>query len=292
MLLCRRDLRIGVLAVKSLLRFRDTQDARWVVAFSDDGTLTADDRAWVDHHVPGAVWWSWPAADDAVPKALAGRWPRLEALYRSRYAPVCKLLHPMFLARTERVLVLDPDTAFFARPDRLMRWARAEDDAARPLYLHDHQDESTQVPAEAQRAFAELQATFADVRRPWALKHRFFNSGLLAFAPAQLDLALAERYLDWQATLEPSRKQGKLAIWFGDWTPEQTCYHVMFALAQAPPEPLGDDYHLGGQPGHVFNHFLRHYLIQEPTLKRLAQLVESLAQSDLPRSNHARSHHA
>lgn len=279
MLLCRRDLRIGVLALKSLLHFAPL---RWAVTLSDDGTLTPADRQWASRHVPGARWLSWPAAGNLVEQALGAHSPRLLSLYHSRYAPVCKLLHPMLLPRHPRTLVLDPDTAFFQEPMHLVRWAKGADPA--PLYLHDHQDESVQVPAEAQRAFAELDGWLQKSQIPhpkseirnWSLGHRFFNSGLLAFSPAQLDLDLAEAYLTWQAQAPAAYRRGKLAIWFGDWTPEQTCYHVMFARSDPPAQPLGADYHLGGEGGRVFNHFLRHYLIQQPTLQRLSWLVKEL----------------
>jgi len=88
---------------------------------------------------------------------------------------------------------------------------------------------------------------------------------------------LAQRYLNWLARAPEHYRSGTAAIWFGNWTPEQTCYHVMFALARAPVRPLGSDYHLGGEVGHLFNHFLRHYLVQDNTLRRLRELVTALA---------------
>ncbi|NJL30253.1 MAG: hypothetical protein HC898_00720 [Phycisphaerales bacterium] len=51
---------------------------------------------------------------------------------------------------------------------------------------------------------------------------------------------------------------------------------MMFALSELPAQPWGADYHLGGAGGHVFNHFLRHYLIQPETCQRLKELVAEL----------------
>jgi len=270
MLLCARDLRIGIVAAKSLLRFGD---GRMAVTFSDDGTLTGRDRAWVDQHIPHARWLSWPTQDPLIDNALTNR-PHLRDLYESDYAPVCKLMHAMAMPRCERVMVVDPDTAFFKPPDTILDWMRSDDKHA--WYLHDHQDESSAVPPQAQQAFAQLEAELATDDRPWTLDRRLFNSGLLVFEPARFDLDLCERYLAWRPTLDVQYRTGKCAIWFGDWTPEQTCYHVMFALAQPPSRPLGDAYHLGGQAGHVFNHFLRHYLVRKGTHDRLRQLVAAL----------------
>ncbi len=269
-LLCKRDLHIGVLAIKSLLRFTPPD---WAVCLSDDGSLTHADHAWVDKHIPGNRRLHWPDAGGQVDQSLHDK-PLLKALYHSRYAPVCKLLHPMLLARCQRVVVLDPDTAFFARPQRLLDFATGRTPG--PWYLHDHQNESQTVPTEVNQALDQLAQTIAPSGRTWHLPHRLFNSGLLAYQPAKLDLTLAEKYLHWHQSLPASLRTGRAGIWFGDWTPEQTCYHVMFALSQTPAQPLGNDYHLGGASGHVFNHFLRHYLVMPATCARLQQLVDEL----------------
>lgn len=267
-LLCKRDLHVGLLALKSLLHHAD---GKLAVALTDDGTLTTDQRRWISHHVVGAHWWR--RREHNATDSLADH-PHLIKLYNSDYAPSAKLLHPMLLARHARVIVLDPDTAFFDRPKRLLNWARDEQDGS--LYLHDHQDESTCVPDIVGQAFRELQEQLQHHGQAWSVDRRLFNSGLLAFMPAKLSLKVAEHYLAWRESARPEYREGKAAIWFGDWTPEQTCYHVMFALGKDKAVPLGDDYHLGGAQGHLFNHFLRHYLVQKPTLKRLAQLTARL----------------
>ena len=270
MLLCRRDLFVGLVAIKSLLRFGGE---RLAVTFTDDGTLSEQERRSVSQHVPGSRWLSWPTDDPAIDAAFEGR-PHLRDLYHSDYAPVCKLVHAMAMPRCERVVVLDPDTAFFQRPTTILDWAEGDD--AFGWYLHDHQDESVTVPAEAQEAFGMLESHLASDDRPWTLDRRLFNSGLLVFQPDRLRLDDAERYLAWRPSLDAKYKSGRCAIWFGDWTPEQTCYHVMFALSQPASRPFGDDYHLGGDAGHVFNHFLRHYLVKKSTQDRLRELVGEL----------------
>ncbi len=268
LLLCKRDLQVGLLAIKSLLRHADGELA---IAVTDDGTLSRQDREWVRTHVRGVHWWQRREAD--VVDRLTDR-PQLAALYQSDYAPSAKLLHPMLLARCGRVIVMDPDTAFFAPPDRLLAWARGGGDCA--WYLHDHQDEREAVPAMVEQAFDKLQCAVTTNGTEWSVRHRLFNSGLLAFRPSNLSLELAERYLSWREGIPAEYRQGKAAIWFGDWTPEQTCYHVMLALSRGGAKPLGDHYHLGGAEGHTFNHFLRHYLVQRPVLKRLRTLVTNL----------------
>jgi len=270
MLLCARDVRIGVLSIKSLLRFADGHLA---VTFTDDGSLTRADRRWVEQHIRGAHWRFWPDHDPLLDDKLA-QWPRLKALYASNYPPVCKLIHPMLLPRCPRVIVLDPDTAFFAKPERLMQWGHALDD--HNWYMHDHQDEAAAVPDSVQQTFERLQIDMVPAGRRWQLDRRLFNSGLLAFRPSTLSLGFAEQYLAWREALPREEREGKAAIWFGDWTPEQTCYHVMFALGEVPPQPLGEEYHLGGDIGHTFNHFLRHYLVQDATLARLRMMMHEL----------------
>lgn len=271
LLVCKRDLRIAALALKSLLRFAPGELA---VAITYDGTLSASDQDWLAGHVSNARWLERRVDAPEVSAALANR-PKLAGLYASNYHPICKLLHPLALGRTERAIVLDPDTAFFRRPERLLRWATGADD--RDYYLHDHQDETTQVPAAVRIATAELAAHALPTGRRWGVERYFFNSGLLLYHRSRMDLDVAERYFGWRERLPAELKTGKPGIWFGDWTPEQTGYLAMFAAADPPPAPLDDDYHLGGGSGFAFNHFLRHYLIQSGTQKRLRGLVRELA---------------
>jgi hypothetical protein len=274
MLLCRRDVRLGVLALKSLLRF---PDAQFAVTLSDDGSLSAAARAWVDRHVPGCRWVPRYSHDPRLTAALGSR-PRLAELYRGSYHPICKLLHAAVLGRCERVIVVDPDTAFFRRPERLTAWAQGPGVPA--WFLHDHQNEALNVPAETREAFAELQHLLTPAGRSWSMPYYFFNSGLLAYRPDRVDLDLGERYLAWRCTAAPRYRTGKPDLWFGDWTPEQTMYQVMFALMDPAAQPLGDDYHLGGDDGHTFNHFLRFYLVRERSLVMLRQLAAALPAAD------------
>jgi hypothetical protein len=272
MLLCKRDVRLGVLAIKSLLRFGND---RLAVTVTDDGSLSGSHRQWVSRHIPGCRWLSWPTTqNEDLDKALEDR-PRLAALYKSDFPLVSKLLHPLVLARCRRIIIMDADTAFFQPPDRLMEWVRGDDTGG--WYLHDHQDEDAMVPPEAREGFADLKAALNPHGRQWGLKHWLFNSGLLATCPGTLDLDLAEHYLTWLETISPQYTIGLSGlIWFSRWTQEQTCYHIMCALSEAPYKPLGEDYHIGGDAGHVFNHFLRHYLIRSHSLRMLRELISQL----------------
>ena len=270
MLLCHRDVRLGVLALKSLLRF---SEARMAVSLTADGSVSAEERAWIDRHVPGCRWLPRYSDDSRLAAALETR-PRLAQLYRSSYHPLCKLLHPAVLARCERVIVVDPDTAFFRRPDRLLEWSEGRGQPA--WFLHDHQDEAANVPAATREAFAELQALVTPPGRSWSMPYYFFNSGLLAYRPDQCDLDLGERYLQWRTTAAARYRTGKPDLWFGDWTPEQTIYQLIFARMEPAAQPLGDDYHLGGDAGHTFNHFLAYYLRRESSLRMLRGLMMGL----------------
>jgi len=270
MLLCRRDRWIGLLALKSLLRF---PDAHLAVTLTDDGSLTEADRRWFDRHVPGCRWLPRHVSDPRLDRFLADH-PRLKRGYDGGFPLYGKLLHPLVLNQAERVIVCDSDTAFFRRPERLLQWARGQD--AHGWYLHHHQNQELQVPNETREAFKELAERCSHNGTQWRMDYYFFNSGLLAFRPSQLNLDLAEVYLAWLETASARYHTGQTQWWFCDWTPEQMAYQCMFALMDPPAKPLGDDYYIGGDAGHVFNHFLRHSLRQKQSLKMLSEFVESL----------------
>ena len=270
MLVCRRDLDLSLVAAKSLLRFEGPPIA---FTFTDDGSLTARDREYISAHLPGAHWLPTrvDGAGDGVDQTLGGR-PHLAELYRSEYPCAPKALHPASLSKAPKCLVMDPDTAFFRRPDRIFDWAG--DPHASALYLHDDRDEETAVPASVREAFGSLREAVGG--RPWTLRHFFFNSGLLGFAPDAVDFGLAEHYLAWRDGLPESLRRGEGAIWFGDWTPEQTCYMVMFGFMDPPAEPLGAEYRIGFHPDRTFCHFLRHHLVRPATLEALGRLIDEL----------------
>ena len=110
----------------------------------------------------------------------------------------------------------------------------------------------------------------------WRLPIRFFNSGLILFQENQLNPEIAEAYEHWHQSIDPSLKQGTAGIWFGDWTPEQSCYHVMMALSEPAPEGLDKQYRLGFHPTVSFNHFLRNAMIRKSTHQRLQPVLNDL----------------
>jgi hypothetical protein len=272
MLLCRRDVEIGVVAVKSLLRFRDVA---WAVTMTDDGSVTEAQRRWIDRHVRGVRWLPRVATGARLSAALAGR-PRLSALYESTYQPLRKLLHPAVLSECSKVLVLDPDTLFSRRPDRLIDWALRDEPSS--LFLHDHQDERATVPDATRRAFAELHERVG-IQRPWAMPYYFFNSGLLAYNTSQCDLDVAEAYLEWLEQAPPAYTQGVPGLWFGTWTPEQTAYQLIFATMSPAAEPFGDEYRIGKRPGFTFNHFLWLQLVAPSSLEMLRGAINEMGET-------------
>ena len=266
LLLCRRDFVLGLVALKSLLRFAD---GRLALSVTDDGSLTADDRAALVRHFPGVRLLG--RTEPAVEAALAD-FPRTLALYRGPYAPARKLCHAVLAARCGRVFLLDPDTAFLKRPDRLLDWAAT---GGPNLYLRDDRDEDREVPAAVRAAWAALAPDLGTgpARTPPGYD---FDSGLLAFAPARFDLSVGERYLAARERLPAGLRNGEGAICFGDWTPEQTAYAVLFAAAAAPPEPFGPGHVIGRDPGATYRHYLEPYLRRPATLGDRAALVPSL----------------
>ena len=270
MLLCRGDVELGVLTLKSLLRF---QEARWAVAITDDGSVTETQRRWVEHHIPGCHWLPRVSADPRMIEALQNR-PRLSDQYHSDYPLFRKLLHPAVLARRPRVVVLDPDTAFWRRPEQLVAWASNPD--ASGLFLHDDQDEAVNVPQEVREAFDELRDHARPTSPHWSMPYFFFNSGLLAYRSDRCDLDVAENYLKWLATAPARFTTGKPGLWFGSWTREQTAYQLIFARMDPPARPLGDDYRIGSRRAEVFNHFLSLQLVRPSSLDMLRTLVDSL----------------
>ena len=269
MLLCRRDLRLGVLALKSLLRFPGT---RLAVTITDDGTLTDTDRNWVDAHISGVRWLPRHVTDDRLDRALIER-PCLASLYASSFSFSAKLVHPIVLARCERVIQMDADTAFFQEPTELIDWARGDETVA--YYLHDVAEKEESVPAEVKTAFERFtdEASLPN----GLLDHYYYNAGLLLYLRSQCNLSVAEAFLAWRMQQSTQLRSGANAVWFGEWTREQTAYLAMFAAMDPPARPLPSTYCLGSEQRGVFNHFMRYELVRPASLNYLSQLVRDLS---------------
>ena len=271
MLMCARDVRLGVFALKSLLRFNEMKLA---VTLSHDRSLSFEQTEYINEHIPNVRWLDWPCGLPNTPKVLADK-PNLADLYNNtNFEMIVKLCHPIIESRCPRVIQMDSDTCFFKRPDAVIDYVNGNDD--RPLYLHDHQDEASVIEPQTHALFAKLAEDLGQTEVTWRVGHRFFNAGLLVYRPDQMDLNIAERFLGWLKETTPEQRTGQPGIWLGDWVREQTCYHLMYAMAPREARPLGDDYHLGGGQGHVFNHFLRYYLVRRSTLNMIQRVVTEL----------------
>src|SRR5262249_24811945 len=137
--MCRRDLWVGLLAIKSLLRFAEGQLA---VTVLDDGSLSSADRRFVEAHVEGVRFIAAHRPDASV-DPLAGR-PRLIELRDTGFVFFPKLVFPRLYARARKVILLDSDAVFFRRPEQLLGWMGHGTGA---LYLTDYRrDDRDEAP--------------------------------------------------------------------------------------------------------------------------------------------------
>lgn len=274
MTLCRRDVRLATVSLKSLLRF-----ASAALCLTDDGTLTEEDRRYLSRHFPGARWMQRRDGDARVAEAVIRR-PALRRFYEGELPMAAKLLHPVAASDAQRVIVLDPDTAFFRRPDRLLRWMERGDG---PLHLFDRSKNNAKHCSDEAREALERMGEAVDPRASVdRLPHLFFNSGLLACEPGALDLDIADAFLAWWEQQSAELRTGNAGIWFGPWTREQMAYAVMLAAANAPGEAFDAGYHIGFDPGAVFNHFLGCNVARRDVLSCLSGLTERLREASGP----------
>lgn len=270
MLAWRGDAILAVVALKSLLRFCE---GRCAVTITDDGSLSHKQRTWISWHIPNVRFLPRRIENKQLTSILKTT-PLLAQLYYGDYHPICKLIHPLVLSMCNKVIILDPDTAFFKSPDLLLSWIDDADN--RDLFLHDKQNEKIAVPYETIEAFDRLRLELNALGKPWSMPYYFFNSGLLAYRVQRMDIQIAELYLKWLKNAPEKYKTGKPGLWFGPWTPEQTAYQLMFATMHPAPCPLGEQYRIGNSKGYTFNHFLGLQITQKASLKMLQDLIYTI----------------
>lgn len=272
LLLRQQDLLLGLIAVKSLLRF----ESRIRVVITNDGSCNDRDLAMLKRHIRGVT-----VLDRRELLKKSGskldRYPVLHRLYMSDFHMIAKLLHPMLLCGSGKICILDADTAFLSRPDKLLDWATSS--TKKSLYLHDSPDRNQAVPW-LPAFFCANGFSSNDLENSFCVDNYFFNAGCLAFVPESLDLAQAEKYLAWHARQEEFPDHAMSSVWFGDWTREQTAYLCMFLRAKHEVEGLGAEYTLGaGPPNRTFHHFLRGGVVSKRGRSLLKDLCTELTSS-------------
>jgi hypothetical protein len=117
-----------LLAIGSLQRY--VPHVRAVV--HDDGTLERRDRLQLHLHVSGVRVVRKACADALVERRLAG-YPRLLRARRENVR-LCQLIDYCLLNASERIVGMDSDIVFMARPDGVLAWASADTPAASIMY--------------------------------------------------------------------------------------------------------------------------------------------------------------
>ena len=113
-LVCRRDFYMYLMAAKSFLHY--CPDVLLVV--HDDGSLTEQDAALLNQHLPGSRFISRASADQELRPLL----PEYIANMRTKHVFMLKLFDFNLLNKGGRTLILDSDILFINRPDEVLEW--------------------------------------------------------------------------------------------------------------------------------------------------------------------------
>ena len=115
-------------------------------------------------------------------------------------------------------------------------------------------------------------------RRSTACRTCFSTADCWRASRAKLDLDVADAFLAWWEQQPAELRTGNAGIWFGPWTREQMAYAVMLAAAERAGEAFDAGYHIGFDPGAVFNHFLGCNVARRDVLACLSGLAERLGE--------------
>jgi hypothetical protein len=153
-LICQRDLHMGLLAMKSFLRFAPQVAA----VLHDDGSLGEKACGLLRQHLPGTRVITRAEAD----AALTAHLPRDMVAARKRHVLLMKVFDVNFFSEGRRTIVLDSDILFRGAPDEALRWIAGDDGEV--IYNPDPMRDTYRAP----------------VRPPLPVPD-WFNSGFLAY---------------------------------------------------------------------------------------------------------------
>jgi hypothetical protein len=232
MLTCKRDVLEALWTLKSFFNYSELRPR---VVIHDDGSLGAEDRQLLVHHVPGLRIVARAEADAKVAPLLAGH-PHCS---RYRFDPAfvlsLKLFDTNLLSTAPNVLLLDSDVLFFRKPTALEQHVQS----GTGCYQSDYQDSYVTTRAEMESRFA--------LAVPAHL-----NCGIFFFPRRCFDLDLLEQYFEYAFSTgaDASRLRG--------WG-EQTAYALLVAKHVDRFVSLPRAYQLSSgsaQPDAVCGHFV------------------------------------
>src|SRR5262245_8830987 len=166
------------LAVWSIKSFYHYSGVDWPLVIHDGGGIAGEPLVALQRHFPAARIVSAQEADRAVNARLMEEGFEAIARTRARFNLMRKVIDTALLASVPRILLLDSDVLFFARPNELLDLAQSEDN--RIVLLRDYQDSYSINRADAVNWFG------ADL--PTCIK-----SGLGVIPTKLIDLRFLER---------------------------------------------------------------------------------------------------
>lgn len=126
-LVCKRDMNMCLVAVKSFLRFYN----QITVVIHDDGSLSNVDLSIIQNHLPGARVISRQEADLALVAVL----PEDIARARSKYVLIMKVIDFNYFSTADKIILLDSDIVFTGEPEEAIDFL--EKDINLPFYNSD-----------------------------------------------------------------------------------------------------------------------------------------------------------
>lgn len=256
----RRDWVNQIWALKSFYHFSDLR----LPLFIHDGGLSECQRCRLMDHFPNATLIGSDQADTFVTQELTRRGLNRCASYRRVNPASRKLFDYAIYSRGRRIIGIDSDIVFFARPDELLR-----------------DDGVSRFNCDMQYAYS-LESTELDKLCGRAVPP-YINSGLFAIDLGSIDLSAVEAWL------------GNEVLYSNRWVTEQTLHAMLAARGRVEllPASYRVDTKAGLPPGIVCKHypgFERPLLYTEgmPQVKELGVLAELVPAADRQRT-HVRS---
>lgn len=126
-LVCKRDMNMCLVAVKSFLRFYD----QIKIVIHDDGSLSKVDLSKIQDHLPGARVISRREADLALLAVL----PEDIARARAEHVLIMKVIDFNYFSTADKMVLLDSDIVFTGEPEEAIDWL--ENDINQSFYNSD-----------------------------------------------------------------------------------------------------------------------------------------------------------